>query len=164
MTAALECHRAALKLQRRLAIFAFAAALIPMQRVAHAEQARAQMRVSATVVDTVSVRSVYQAQQLVVSAEDVRRGYVDIAGASRFSIRCASLCLFDFKPSGELFRSVRVSGFDSSAEFGPGGATVVHKPAPRASSDVAIHYRFTLAPDVQPGAYPWPVSLSVMPM
>jgi hypothetical protein len=40
----------------------------------------------------------------------------------------------------------------------------MHKPPPSASSDVAIHYRFTLAPHVQPGAYPWPVALSVMPM
>jgi hypothetical protein len=154
----------ALKLQRRLAIFAIAAALIPMQREAHADQARAQMSVSATVVDTVSVRSMYQAQQLVVSAEDVRRGYIDVAAGSRFSIRCASLCLFDFRPVGQLFKSVRVSGLDSAAEFGAAGATLLHKPAPGAPADVAINYRFTLSANVTPGAYPWPVALSVMPM
>lgn len=154
---------AALKLQRRLAVLAFAAALIPMNRPAHAEQARAQMTVSATIVDTVGVRSVHQAQRLVITAEDVRRGYVDAPAATRVDVRCARLCLFELKPTQDFVRSVRVAGLDTGAEFGAGGAAILHKATAQAR-EVAMDYRFTLAPDTAPGAYPWPVALSVMPM
>ncbi|HEX2827771.1 MAG TPA: hypothetical protein VHP37_15570 [Burkholderiales bacterium] len=154
---------AALKLQRRLAVLAFAAALIPMNREVHAEQARAQMRVSATVVDAVGVGSVHQAQRLVITAEDVRRGYVDVPAATRVDLRCSRFCLFEMKPTQDFVRSVRVTGLDTAAEFGPGGGTLLHKATAQAPQ-VAMDYRFTLAPHVAPGAYPWPVALSVMPM
>jgi hypothetical protein len=154
----------ALKLQRRLAIIACAAALIPFPRDAHGTQARATTAVSTTVADSVSVRPVYQAEQLVVSPADVRRGYVDVPAGSRYAIRCAKLCLFEFKATANLFKSVRVTGLEAAAEFGMAGATLVHKPAAHTPTDVAIHYRFTLPPGFEAGAYRWPLALSVTPM
>jgi hypothetical protein len=150
-------------LRRRLVILALAVALMPMSRGSHAEQARAHMKVSATVVDSVGVRSVYQAQTLQITAEDVRRGYVEVAAASRFDIRCTRMCLFEFTPTQGFVKTVRVTGLDAAAELDATGAALLHKPA-APSREVAIGYRFTLAPDAQPGVYPWPVAVSVMPM
>jgi hypothetical protein len=157
----------ALKLQRRLAMAAVLAALVPMGRgssgEAQAGQTRAYMAVTATVVDTVSVRSLYQASSLVVTQQDVQRGYVDVPGASRFEIRNKGPCVFEFRAVGEVFRSVRVSAPQSVAEFGAGGGSMIQQGG-HGAEHVAVHYRFALAPGVAAGAYDWPLALTVLPM
>ena len=122
------------------------------------------MTVTATVVDTVSIRSVHQAQSLVVTAQDVERGYVDVSGGSRFEIRYKGARLLEFRPVGDIFRSVKVSGLEWSAEFGSDGGTMLQKSSGDATASVAINYRFHFAPGISAGAYPWPLLLTVLPM
>lgn len=157
-----------LRLQRRLVFAAFFAIISAAGRgigCAEAAEARAFMAVTATVVDSVSIRAVHQAQNLVITAEDVGRGYVEVAAGSRFEIGHNGLCLFEFRPLGDIFRSVRVSGPEGlTAEFGSGGGTMLQKSAGRESATVAVNYRFQLAPGVRAGAYNWPLSLTVLPM
>lgn len=157
-----------LKVQRRLVIAAMLAGLIPGGRAtigqAEAADARAYMAISATVVDTVSIRTMHQAQDLVLTAQDVARGYVDVPAASRFEITHKGPCLFEFRPSGTLFRAVRVSGVEGGAEFGSEGGTMLQKSSGGVSAPVALNYRFQLAPGVSAGAYSWPLSLTVLPI
>jgi hypothetical protein len=154
----------ALKLQRRLVFGALIAALVPTGTDdAAAGQARAYMSVSATVVDSVSIRAIYQAQNLVVTPGDVARGYVEVPAGSRLEIRNPGPCAFEFRATGELFSSVRISGVDGVAELGPSGGTLLQKPAAGGGA-VAVNYRFALAPGIAPGAYGWPLSLTVLPM
>ena len=154
--------RRALATQRRFLIAAMLSALFGQ---AEAADVRAFMTVSATVVDTVSIRTVYQAENLVVTAQDIERGYVEVPGASRFEIRNKGASLLEVRPLNPLFRSVRVTGPEGSAEFGAAGGTMMQKSAGNgAAANVSIGYRFELAAGISPGAYRWPVSLTVMPM
>lgn len=158
----------ALKLQRRLMIAAFMTALFPMGRgftgYAEAGQVRAQMAVTATVVESVSIRSVFQAHRLVITAQDVQRGFVEVPAGSRFEIRNKGPCLFEFRATGDLFRSVRVTGLDGAAELGLSGGTLLQSALGDPAGKVAVNYRFILAAGVSPGAYDWPLALTVLPM
>jgi hypothetical protein len=154
----------ALSLQRRIAMAAVLAALLPSRVLVgdvEAAQARAQMTVSANVVDTVSVRAVHQAQDLVVTPTDVARGYVEAPAASQLEIGSKGPWLLEFRPVGNLFKRVKVSGFDGAGEFGPAGGAMLVKPAVGTQS---MNYRFDLAPGTAPGAYRWPLALTLLPM
>lgn len=157
-----------LKLQRRLVIAAMFAGLFPAARAsigqAEAAEARAYMSVSATVVDSVSIRTMHQTQNLVVTPKDVERGYVDVAAGSRFEITHKGACLFEFRPTGAIFRGVKVSNIEGAAEFGSEGGTMLQKSAGAGAAAVAINYRFMLVPGVSAGAYSWPLSLTVLPI
>jgi len=158
----------ALAVQRRLVFAASLAALSPISfgaSEAFAGEARSYMTVTATVVDTVTVRPVHQERTLTITAQDISRGYVDVPAASRIEIRNSKPCLFEFRPLADnVFRSVRVSGIQGTAEFGAEGATLLQTGFANAAKMVDVGYRFQLKPGVQPGAYAWPVSLTVLPL
>ncbi len=151
----------ALGLQRKLLLAALFTALMGQ---ANAAEQRAYMTVSANVVDTVGIRPLYQAQELVISAQDVERGFVEIASASRFEIRNPRPSLFEFRSVGDVFRSVHVTGNAGAADFGSQGGTLLQKPPGNGVSSVALNYRFELSPGVRPGTHKWPLALTVVPM
>lgn len=157
-----------LALQRRLVIAASIAALSPVSGAfsghAQAAEARAFMAVTATVVDSVSIRSVHQAKNLVITPQDVERGYVEVPGGSRFEIRNKRPCLFEFRAVENIFRSVKVTGLQGTTEFGSDGALLLQGSFGNGLASVEVGYRFELAPGVSPGAYNWPLSLTVLPL
>ena len=160
----------ALVVQRRLVFAASLAALSPINSLtvgdADAGEAKTYMTVSATVVDTVSIRALHQAGNLVVTQQDVDRGYVEVPAASRLEIRNSKPCLFEFRPAANdnIFRAVRVTGIQGSADFGPDGGTLLQTGFRDGAAMVEVGYRFELSPNVRPGAYRWPVSLTVLPL
>src|SRR5204863_10007157 len=132
---------------------------------AHAADVRAFMTVSATVVDTVSIRTVHQAEHLVVTAQDIERGYVEVIGGSRFEVRNKGPSLIEVRPLNPIFRAVRVTGPEGSAEFDASGGTMMQRFASNGNAvGVSLAYRFQLAPGVAPGAYKWPIALTLMPL
>ena len=158
----------ALKLQRRLVITALAASLLPAAAVyprhAKAAETRAQMTVSATVVETVTLRTLHQARDLIITAQDVERGYVEVSAASRFQLSGNSLSVLEFRPRGAIVGSFSVTLPEGSARFGPEGGTLLQKPRQSGASTVDVAYRFELAAGTKPGAYPWPLSLTILPI
>ena len=158
----------ALALQRRLVFAASLAALSPINALTvgttAAAEARAFMAVTATVVDTVSIRSVHQERTLTITAQDVARGYVDVPAASRLEINNRRPCLFEFRAVGNVFRSVRVSGVQGSVEFGADGGTLLQSTGASGVAKVEVGYRFELAAGVRPGAHAWPLALTVLPL
>lgn len=153
------------RLRAGFAAGVFVAALAPGIGEVAAGQTRAYMSVTANVVESVSVRALHQAQSLVITAADVARGYVEVAAGSRFEIANKGPCLFEFRPVGsDVFRSVKVTGLERSGEFGTGGGAMLHQPAADRHSSVSMTYRFDLTPGIMPGAYKWPLALTVLPM
>ena len=153
--------RRALRLQRRLMIAAlFSAALGQTQ----AADVRALVPVSAAIVDTVDVRTLYQAQTLVITAHDVARGYVDVPAASRFHIRSKGASRFEFTSVSNVFESVRVDGVGAGAKFSRAGGTLIQTARADAATNVSLDYRFELSTDASAGAHRWPVSLTVVPL
>lgn len=151
----------ALRLQRKLIVAALFSAFVGHS---HAADVRAFMSVTANVVETVGVRSMYQARDIDISAEDIERGYVEISAASRIEIRNSKPSLIEFRTVGDVFRSVTVKGAAAIAEFGARGGSLLQKPSGSGVSELAFDYRFELTAGVKPGRHKWPLALTVLPL
>lgn len=128
----------------------------------------ASIEVSASILPrtTLTIRS--QPRLLVVTREDIRRGYVEVPAASRIEVRSNDprgyLLVFENRAGPEApFREVIVRGLEREVQIGRGGGWVPRADA-RGPVSVELSYRFSLAEDVRPGEYPWPLSLSARPL
>jgi hypothetical protein len=132
-------------------------AAIPM--AADAGDVRAIFTVSATVPARVSIEAISQPQALSVSAEDVARGYVEVAAVYRVR---------NNDPAGYLLRLAPLTGLTSSIEVdGLGSAIMVDRevvevtePAALQARHLNLRFRFLLDPAVPAGVYPMPVQVS----
>jgi hypothetical protein len=110
----------------------------------------------------------YQAAVFSVARDDIERGYIDVAAASRFSIASNSRAgyVVDFFPIGDLFSAVIINGLSAAVELSSDGGTVnVMQLATSPLTEARVlAYRFLLRPELQPGIYPWPLKLSVHPL
>jgi len=132
------------------------------------ETGSARIQVTARVASRATLRVLHQAGTLVVSPEDVARGYVDAPAASRIEVRNNNRggCLLVFEGTAGPdvpFVKVSVRGLGREVEIGPGGGFVPHSYAP-APVTAELSYRFSLARDARPGTYPWPLQVSVRTM
>jgi len=173
---AVETHHIArgLRIQEMLVTAALVAAL-SLAEVAGAQEVggaggspstgTARIEVTATVTSRATLRVLHQERILVVTPEDVVRGYVDAPAASRIEVRNNSRrgCLLVFEgvagPDGPFGR-VSVRGLGRDVEIGQGGGFVPHPYAP-APVTAELSYRFSLDRDARPGSYPWPFRVSV---
>ena len=104
--------------------------------------------------------------ELLISPEDVARGYVEVPRAMRALAQTNTKkgWILGVRFSGAPFRAVEVTGLGESAALGAdGGAVALDYPGTNLPVPVELGYRFLLAPDARPGVYPWPVALSAMP-
>ena len=128
----------------------------------------ARIQVTATVPSRATLRVLHQVRTLVVTPEDVARGYVDAPAASRIEVRNNNRggCLLVFEGIAApepRFGRISVRGFEREVEIGPGGGFVPHSYAPAAVT-AELSYRFSLDRDSRPGTYPWPLRISVRTM
>ncbi len=152
-----------------LAIIAALASLSTI--VAQAQQTKAapaKLRVVARVAAFFRLQVQYQAAVFSVARDDIERGYIDVAAASRFSIASNSRAgyVVDFFPIGDLFSAVIINGLSAAVELSSDGGTVnVMQLATSPLTEARVlAYRFLLRPELQPGIYPWPLKLSVHPL
>jgi hypothetical protein len=166
-----------LRLQEMLVTAALVAAL-SMADIAGAQEIQrvsgppatgsARIRVTATVPSRATLRVLHQERTLVVTPEDVARGYVDAPAASRIEVRNNNRggCLLVFErisAPDPSFGNVSVRGLGRDVEIGSGGGFVPHPYAP-APVMAELGYRFSLGRDARPGTYPWPLQVSVRTM
>lgn len=133
-----------------------------------AGRSSASIEVSASILPrtTLSIRS--QPRLLVVTPGDIRRGYVEVAAASRIEIRSNDprgyLLVFENRGGPEApFREILVRGLEREVQIGRGGGWIPRTDA-RGPVAAELSYRFSLEKDVVPGNYPWPLLLSVRPL
>lgn len=155
-----------LSMQRRLIACALAVSVgcSPILATSvEAAQTSAAMGVSVTVVAHAKMQTMFQETQLKITKEDVIRGFVEIASASRFSVSTNSLSgyLLEFYPIGEIFNSVQIGGLGSPVHIGADGGAIVQRGQLLTNFTHELNFRFQLRPEVLPGNYPWPLQLSV---
>jgi len=162
-----------LSLQRKLVVSALIAAMAlvaPLASIvpsAEAGQASVNLQVSATVIANARVQLQYQAKQLTITQDDIARGHVDVAAASRFSVVTNSRAGYfaEFHPVGNVFESVQITGLGHPAQLGTDGGTVVLLRGPvTPNTPHALNYHFTLRAGLSPGNYAWPLTLAVHPL
>lgn len=138
----------------------------PVPPVVAAEQAK--MTVSATVLKHASLQVLAQPSAVVVTPEDIARGYVDVAAAAQVAIRSNSPhgYMLEFASQGDFMRQVLVKGLSSDVQLSPAGGAVM-QPATGSGitrTTLQLGFRFLLAQSARPGTYAWPMHLSVTPV
>jgi hypothetical protein len=132
---------------------------------AASKPASAQLRVSATVLPYTSLNVSNRTQTVVITDADISRGYVDIRAASSVEVstntRDGYYLSFEFFDS--TFRQIQVDGLGRSATIGS-GSSIVPMPNNGRVVRMELSYRFILAENVKPGSYPWPMTISVIPI
>ncbi len=156
------------RLQGMLAKAALIAALslssLPVAAVAEAGSFSTAVQVSAVVLARADLNIIKQPAELVLTDADVRRGYVELDGASMIELKSNTRagCLLSFFAHGLPFRETSISVMGSTVVLGPDGGLVTLPVMGRTT--VELSYRFVLSEGTQPGTYAWPFSLSVSPL
>lgn len=129
---------------------------------------QAKVTVSATVLKHASLRVLAQPAAVVITAEDIARGYVDVASPAQVAIKSNSPrgYMLEFANEGDFMRQILVKGLPSDVQLSPAGGAVMQ---PYAGTGVTratleLGFRFLLAASARPGTYAWPVHLSVSPI
>ena len=102
-----------------------------------------------------------QARSLEITSEHVAQGFVTVPAATRIVVTTRSRgdYALHFAPRGRLFQSVRIEGIGKPVAINADGGTVEERDVPAGRSEIALTYRFALAPGTQPGRYPWPLEV-----
>jgi hypothetical protein len=136
---------------------------------ATAHDAQARFAVTATVTAVVRVALQSAPNLIEISAADVERGFIDVSEPMRLQVYANSPgCTLDVVTVAPMISSMILKGLGSDQRLGAEGGTVVERWAagavPRGPADLALRFRFILAPQVSSGRYPWPVRIFVRPL
>ena len=134
-----------------------------------AASGEAKLTVTATVLKHASLKVLAQPANLVITAADLARGYVDVPASSQLAIHSnvAAGYLLDFRNlGGEFMRQIFVRGLNGDVQLSPAGGLVQQgsNGAGVTRTTLALGYRFMLSSAAQAGTYAWPMQLSVMPL
>lgn len=163
-----------LRLQQKLVTAALVAALSLSNALgaqkAHAGSqgtASAKVAVTATVREHTRLSLLSQAQELIVTNVDIRRGYVDVPSASRINVKSNNpagyLLVFDVMEVRGIISGVNVTVGGKDVLIPPGGGWIP-QPYIRGGTIVDVSYRFILSENAQPGTYNWPLMVSASPL
>ena len=131
-----------------------------------AKDARSSMGVSAVVLPVARMELQSVPAAVTVSATDLARGFVDIDQSTALVIHSNSpkgyaLELMTLTP---MMSSMVVYGLDSDLALGADGGTIVQRWRSPQVVNLNLKFRFSLAPGLRPGNYPWPIHLAVRPL
>jgi hypothetical protein len=131
-----------------------------------ASAARAELAVGATVLARAVIAAESSPAGLDITAADVARGYVDVRRATRLTIANTSPYGYalDVWPAAPVFREVEILGFGAEVRLGDDGGAIVARGARGSALPLVLDFRFTLAPGLAPGRYPWPLKFQVRPL
>jgi hypothetical protein len=103
---------------------------------------------------------------ITISAESVRRGYVEPAEPTRIRVSNTDPAGYALVilPQSRWFASVTVFGAGGEVTMGSDGGTIFERKRVGATMPLELSYRFTLASEIAPGNYPWPLHLFVRPL
>ncbi len=130
-----------------------------------ADEVQTRLRVGASVAAHAQLAAALPPQVL-VTAHDVGRGYVEVAAASRLDIHTnARAFTLEVEPLRAPFSAVAISGLGQPVEFGSDGGSIVRRVSDTSRPvTLALRYRLLLDASALPGAYAWPVRFDVHPL
>jgi hypothetical protein len=140
-----------------LSLASLSAGGLPEAEAAHRSS---QFQVFAIVRSHAAITVLNQPSALVITAADVRRGFLDIEASTRIELRNnnPSGFLVIFTSRGFPYQEVSVTGLGREVTIGPNGGMFILTATGR--SEATLTYRFLLSKDTRPGTYAWPLSIS----
>lgn len=148
----------------------FSASSMALLMVAPAPPAvadQAKVTVSATVLKHASLKVLEQPSAVVVTPEDIARGYVEVPLPARVRVKNNSAgYLLNFASSAEFASRIRVRGLGPDVLMSGDGGLIAQSASSRGMATVTLDlgFRFELAAGAHEGVYPWPLELSVTPL
>jgi len=119
----------------------------------------------------VTVQAVANVQQttpgsLIISSQDIERGYVEVAEPVGLRISSNSMdgYALDVLPVSNLFSHVVVRGLGGDVALGVDGGRIVQRWHHAQTVSVNLKFQFALQPDAQPGEYAFPLQMTVRPL
>jgi hypothetical protein len=133
---------------------------------AGARDVHSNFSVSVTVRPVANIEFQSAPTGLDISAADLRRGYIDVLQPTQFTVRSNSPSGFALEvlTVAPMLSSMVVEGLDSDLALGADGGTIVQRWQKAQAVNLSLKFRFTLAPGLTAGNYPWPVRLTVRPL
>lgn len=133
---------------------------------AFAGQSRASFPVTVTVMAVARMEILEQTPSLRITADDVRRGYVDISDATVVTVKTNSRAGFalDVHTLAGLFKGFQLRYAGREVDFGAEGGSLTQRSAAAGTRTLQLSYRFMLDDNLSPGDYPWPLRLSARPL
>lgn len=132
----------------------------------HAAQSRTQMSVNATVLPVARLQVTSAPTDIQLSAEDLRRGYIDVPQPTALVVNSNSSDGFalDLMTLSPLATSIIVNGLEADQSLSAEGGTLTQRWQRPQAMRVTLRFRLMLAPGLQAGRYTWPVKLGVRPL
>ena len=128
-----------------------------------ADQARARFTVSAVVPKRVTLTALQQPAQLMLSVEDIERGYKDVSARYQVRHNDPHGYMLHLAPRIGLTRQVEVRGLASDVLVGDEGVAIRQASGARLH-DFELSFRFLLDPAARPGTYALPVHVTAAPL
>jgi hypothetical protein len=145
----------------RIALIVAASATAAGARDVHTE-----FSVSVTVRPVANIEHQSAPAALQISAADARRGFIEVTQPTLFTVRSNSPNGFALEvlTVAPMLSSMVVEGLNSDQPLGAEGGTIVQRWQKPQSVNLALKFKFALAPGLPAGRYPWPVRLAVRPL
>lgn len=149
---------------RKIAAIALmlAAALAPI--TASAESRSATMHVSVAVVARAIINVYQQPQDVLVTSDDLRRGYVEISAPFLVNVRtnCRNGYLLRVVNIDPQFTSAEISTTDFAMRVS--AESIINRPYSPAGDRLNLKVRLVLASNAREGRYPFPVAVDASPL
>lgn len=153
--------------QKRLRAIAFAAAALGLSAPPAAIAGAHTIEVQATVVHRASISALRAPRRITVTADDVARGYVELAQPVEIEVRTNNPggVVLGFNLNSPQVSGARFEGEDLQLSVAA-GAAVLRVPkagAGLSTRTLRLRTRLMLAPGAKPGVIAWPVALFIAP-
>jgi hypothetical protein len=124
------------------------------------------LEVTATVLPVVKYSILHKESRLIVTQEDLDRGYIDIQRALIFSVKTNSFdgYLLTFSVGSDIFSGLTVVNENNVYKLS-GSEFEIHMPFQGMNYITKeLNIRFHLLSDAKPGTYEWPLSFMITAM
>ena len=128
-----------------------------------ADQRQARFTVSVTVPARVVIEPLEPSDRFTLSAEDVARGYKDVAASYRVRHNDRKGYLLQIAPRVGLARQVEVRGLGTDVVMRD-ETIEIHRPGAEFLQDLELQFRLLLDTAVQPGVFQLPVQVAATPL
>jgi hypothetical protein len=146
-------------MERSMGVVALAALLAGP---ALADQARTRFIVSAVVPKRVTLTVLEQPAQLLLSSEDIERGYKEVSARYRVQHNDPHGYLLHLAPRIGLTRRIEVRGLATEVRLDDADLAIRQTSAGN-RHDFELAFRFVLDPEARPGSYALPVHVTAAP-
>lgn len=133
---------------------------------AGARESRTGFAVTATVMAMAAIDSQTMPDGVDISADDLRRGYVEVREPAVLTVRSNSPAGYalELTTAAPLATSMIVRGLDDELSLGAEGGTIIQRWTGARTVHLSLTFTLVLAPGLAAGRYPWPVRLAVRPL